>query len=579
MDIIKKESVKVPNSLIVSGLSGISQDEEICDYLKQYGKISRIIPIVDVDSEFNTQTIFEFESGEAVEALKSILPFGRTSSSLTGVTYHVKALDSVYTSAVGTDTTHTFLSELKNIARMSGMSFEYLLKEELSRITRTLTEETQTEYSEVAQIIHTPLPPQPENSMSSSEMVTTEPNAVQSQTSTFPEANQLKFSPTTPESHSAFRTSATSPGVAETMHSFNLSPDHINTPEVQRVVVEHIVKSTEMTSHFSPQIKLRSFSGRTPCPSHEVDYETWRSTVEFYLSDSAVPQSQLIRKMVDSLLPPAAQVVKTLGPQATPSLYLNLLDSAYGTVVDGDELFAKFLNTHQNTGERPSSYLHRLQSSLNEVVKKKVVSDSDADRQLLKQFCRGCWNDALITALQLEQRQNNPPTFPEFLLLLRTEEDKQSAKAVRMKQHLGFSKTKVQANSVCTSNMDDLDQQRQDNGTPSIMEQIQKQIASMQAQIAALSAFKEDKSAKPKASKSSKTKPYPKSSASDQQASSRPKPGYCFKCGEDGHVATNCSNAPNAALVDAKRKELRERQKEWDKENASKDTSLSNLNE
>lgn len=566
MDIIKKESVKVPNSLIVSGLSGTSQDEEICDYLKQYGKIGRIIPIVDAESQFNTQTIFEFESGEAVETLKSVLPFERASSTLAGVTYRVKALDSVYTSAAGTDTTHTFLSELKNIAKMSGTSFEDLLREELSRITRTLTEETQIEHPEAAQMMHAPLLPQPENFMTSSETATTEPNAVQ-------------LFPTTPEPHTAFKAAAASPGVTETVRSFNLSPDHINTPDVQRVVVEHIVKSTEMTSHFSSQIKLRSFSGRIPCPSHEVDYETWRSTVEFYLSDSSVSQSQLIRKMVDSLLPPAAQVVKPLGPQATPSSYLNLLDSAYGTVVDGDELFAKFLNTHQNTGEKPSSYLHRLQSSLTEVVKKKVVSDSDADRQLLKQFCRGCWNNALITALQLEQRQNNPPTFPEFLLLLRTEEDKQAAKAVRMKQHLGFAKTKVQANSVCASHIDGFDQQLQDDSTPSVMEQIQKQIASMQAQIAALSAFKEEKSPKSKAAKPPKTKPSPKSPASNQQASSRPKPGYCFKCGEDGHIASSCSDAPNAALVDAKRKELRERQKEWDKEHASKDTSIDTLNE
>lgn len=190
-----------------------------------------------------------------------------------------------------------------------------------------------------------------------------------------------------------------SPDVSGTANSFSLSPDHLNTSEVQRVVVEHIVKSTEIASQFHSQVKLRSFSSRTPCPNHEVDYETWRSSVEFYVTDPTISQSQLVRKMVDSLLPPAAHVVKSLGPQATPYAYLDLLNSAYGTVEDGDELFAKFLNTHQNAGEKPSSYLHRLQSFLNEVVRKKVVSASNVDKQLLKQFCRVCWNNTLITSV------------------------------------------------------------------------------------------------------------------------------------------------------------------------------------
>lgn len=133
----------------------------------------------------------------------------------------------------------------------------------------------------------------------------------------------------------------------------------------------------------------------------------------------------------------------------------------------------------------------------------------DADKQLLKQFCRGCWNNALIATLQLEQRQNNPPTFSEFLLMLRTEEDKQAAKACRMKHHLGFSKAKAQASTqaVYSSKMNDFGMPTQDNRMPLLIEQIQKQIASMQAQIAALSVFKGDTSVKPKPAKTQKAKP------------------------------------------------------------------------
>lgn len=293
-----------------------------------------------------------------------------------------------------------------------------------------------------------------------------------------------------------------------------------------------------MAAQLHLHVKLRTFSGRVPFPNHEVNYDTWRSSVEFYLTDSTVSQPQLLRKMVDSLLPPAVHVVvKSLGPRATPCAYLDLLDSAYATVEDGDELFAKFLNTHQNSGEKPSDYLHRLQSCLNEVVKKKAVSTRDADKQLLKQFCRGCWDNILIATLQFEQRQSIPPTFSEFLLMLRTE-DKQAAKVSRMKHHLGFPKAKAQASiqALRTSEMNDFGMQIQDNRMASLIEQIQKQITSMQAQIAALSAFKGDKSVKPKTTKMQKAKPSQSQPNGQkeplaQRTTPRPRPWYCFRCG------------------------------------------------
>ena len=574
MEIVEKESIKVPNSLIISGLSETSVDEEIADYLKQYGKVSRIVDIRDELSEFNGQAIIEFESGDAVQALEPILPLHRTSSSDPTVVHHVKTLASVYSSKAGTETTHTFLSELKSIAKMSGKSFENILQEELTRITRSLAKE-----APVVEIkaVHAPtMQLQTENA---SHTARAESHFTQTQTEQSPCITDLKL--TTPEAQPLNQSTSplVSPGVAETGRSFSLPLDQLSSPEVQRVVVEHVVKSTEIAAQIQSHVKLRTFSGRVPFPNHEVDYDTWRSSVEFYLTDSTVSQSQLVRKMVDSLLPPATHVVKSLGPRATPRTYLDVLDSAYATVEDGDELFAKFLNTHQNSGEKPSDYLHRLQSHLNEVVKKGVVSTCDADKQLLKQFCRGCWNNSLIATLQLEQRQRNPPTFSEFLLMLSTEEDKQAAKVSRMKHHLGLSKAKAQANTqaVCTSEVSEFGMPIQDNRMPSLIEQLQKQISSMQAQIAALSVVKGDTSVKPKMTKTKKAnpsqaKPTGFKQSLTQQTAQRPRPWYCFKCGEDGHIATSCNNPPNPTLVEAKREELKEKQKAWDRENTHNGT-------
>lgn len=63
------------------------------------------------------------------------------------------------------------------------------------------------------------------------------------------------------------------------------------------------------------------------------------------------------RRIIESLLSLTADVVKELGPDTVPALYLNVLDSAFAAVQDGEELFAQFLNTLQNPDEKCSEYL------------------------------------------------------------------------------------------------------------------------------------------------------------------------------------------------------------------------------
>lgn len=70
--------------------------------------------------------------------------------------------------------------------------------------------------------------------------------------------------------------------------------------------------------------------------------------MQSFTSQILQSDKQVVRKISESLLPPAANVVKHLGPQSSFHEYLSVLDSAYGTVDDGDELFAALLNTNQN---------------------------------------------------------------------------------------------------------------------------------------------------------------------------------------------------------------------------------------
>lgn len=193
------------------------------------------------------------------------------------------------------------------------------------------------------------------------------------------------------------------------------------------MVVEHVMRSEAQMS-LSASFRLRQLSGRAPCPSHEADFDTWQHSVELILRDPALSDLQHSRKILDSSVPPAADVVKPLGPNALPPAYLELLDSAFGTMEDGDEIFTLFLNILQDSGEKPSQYLHRLQTVFGEALKRGSVPANEVDWHLLHQFCCGCWDNMLIADLQLERKGDHPPPFTELLLQLCVEEDKQSVK-------------------------------------------------------------------------------------------------------------------------------------------------------
>lgn len=83
---IQTSGVKIPNSVLVSGLIDTEADEDLYDFLKQYGSIQRKIPIDLPQSEPGLQVIIEFTYGTALQSLSSILPYklaSKTQSLLT----------------------------------------------------------------------------------------------------------------------------------------------------------------------------------------------------------------------------------------------------------------------------------------------------------------------------------------------------------------------------------------------------------------------------------------------------------------------------------------------------------------
>lgn len=557
MDVVQKHQIKIPNAVIVEGLTGSENDEEVVDFLKQYGSINRIISVDDPSSEFFQQAIIEFNSGSAVEALEPQLPYSHVAEG-SEVPYYVQSLAKVYTQTKGNTTTKTYLSELKELAKLSGRDYAEVLKDMMSHISDSI--------SDIA-------PPAQEDMGRVSPIS----GAVAGETSLHVTSDPPCRNPVGSGANRSART-AQSVQLPNTSYRAGFDP---NPPEVQRMVVEHIVKRDETQI----PLKLRAFSGKIPRPSHEPDYDTWRSSVDLILADPTISDLQRSRRILESVLPPASDIVKHVSPTSLPVTYLELLDSAYGTVQDGDELYAKFLDTFQNAGEKPSAYLQRLQVALNSAVRRGGVLSCDVDKHLLAQFCRGCWDNALLAELQLKQRKTNPPSFAELLLLLRTEEDSHTAKACRMRQYLGNSKQKAMLN---TQAINDSEGEKGACASLSLLtQQLSREVAEIQKQLAVLTVKQEKKETqkprKPLTSKPATTQnrsqvTHDRGQPAPKVSVVRPKPWYCFRCGKDGHIKPNCDQDPDPGLVAEKRKLLREMQQRWDIEHPTRDTTADLLN-
>lgn len=556
MEIIEAEGIIIPNSVIISGLTDTESDEELFDALKRYGSFAKTVRIDDKESEFYQNVIIEYNSNQALQTLEQKLPYTHQLSSEPSVKYHVRALASVFTQQLGSSITKSYLDRLREIAKLSGNNFESILSEMLSQVSADL-------------------PPEPAVSGSTGENTCEKPYWASPDGNFDPIRNppsQIDDVPSQPTPINLIEP------------TLRTSSKILNPPEVQRLVVEHVVRSSEVVAQGQIQPRLRVFSGKCPRPGNEVDYDIWRSSVEFILKDPSLSDLHASRRILDSLLPPAADVIKHLNPESPPSAYLQLLDSAFGAVEDGDELLAKFMNTLQDAGERPSTYLYRLQSALSATVKRDGIVPAEADRHLLKQFCRGCWDNDLIAELRLEQKRNNPPSFAQLLLMLRTEEDRHTAKATRMKQHLGSSKQRAFMHSQKAWISAELEQDEAPSVSPLETEtrELKKQIVKLQSQLANLAV--RPKHPKRAPSQEVVKRPAPpdqrKSGAAasvvpvNKKPTDRPRPWYCFTCGEDGHIASTCSSEPNPELVATKRRLLREKQLQWESQNSSTSSDL-----
>ncbi|KAK0134621.1 Paraneoplastic antigen Ma1 [Merluccius polli] len=375
MDICNRFEVNGQSSLFVTGIGSEYTDEEINTVFEVNGDISKIVRIPDESGQPEGRALIQYASDRSISRIDPITLGTLPSPKDPAVSWVARTIRDVCQEEMGREIANRYLSELQSVAGSGRAGF-------LSVLQRELQGDQSTSHN-----VHT--------------------------SATQPHATQDGNTPSTDQNEPAELTHVHSAPASVPVSPVHVRENVFNPPQIQKVIVEHVIRSESATSS-SPQIRMRTFSGRMPRPNGEVDYETWRTQVDLLLDDSSLSDAHKVRRILESLLSPAADVVKPLGISSPPSVYVIQLDAAFGVVEDGEELFAAFLSSNQNNGEKPSAYLNRLHSLLTRAISRGGVSAGSCNDHLLRQFCRGCWDQSIIIGLQLECKRSNPPTFPRL---------------------------------------------------------------------------------------------------------------------------------------------------------------------
>ena len=283
--------------------------------------------------------------------------------------------------------------------------------------------------------------------------------------------------------------------------------------------------------------KLPRFSGSSKVSQGEVNYRRWQRDATRLVDDSGISEEQKKRALFKSLQGQADDIAE-LHRDTSALQLLDILDKQYGGTIDGDELLVDFYNIVQTSNQSASEYLSHLFIELGEVVKYEGVGVAQMPKVLLKQFIRGTTDEEILLKLRLEEKISNPPQFPDFISSIRREESKRTERRLRLKKQ-----ARAQATTVADP--------RQDEVT-----MLQQRVRDLEAMVAGKGASTE--TSKPQQSSELSQVQQRVARLEQRVGQVRNKYIFCYRCGEDAHLASDCKNLPNKKLVqekvDARRK-------------------------
>ena len=305
-------------------------------------------------------------------------------------------------------------------------------------------------------------------------------------------------------------------------------------------------------SSFKPR-KLRVFSGGKTLRSGEAEYATWRLYAQPIVQDKGISQLDKRRIIMDSLAPPALELLSSVGSKVSASEILKLLDQHFREVSDGYKLYTQFRSSVQDFKESASEFLQRLHLLTLKTVERGGLNRNNVDLEVLRQFENGCADDDLLQRIGIRGLIKNPPAVAVLLLDVRMEENRRKDKKLRLKARHAHSHAATAT---------------EDTNLATQVQNLQQQVQTLYTQLAQFMPTQTHHMPTNKASPAIHTTHTVEDEARPGPGVSRPGSskgahnnmrgrgkrkgspfGFCLNCGETGYFQSACTLARNADLV------------------------------
>ncbi|KAL6470660.1 hypothetical protein MHYP_G00217790 [Metynnis hypsauchen] len=278
------------------------------------------------------------------------------------------------------------------------------------------------------------------------------------------------------------------------------------------------------------------------------------------------------QRIIESLKGPALEIVRALrftNPEATPGEYLDALNRAFGSAESGEDLYFSFRLVQQKSGEKLSDFVRRLEPLLARVVQKGGIMAKDMDRVRVEQLLRGAVGaDIMLLQLRIKERRNKPPNFLNLLSEIRAEEEYERSRhrvnprvcQVNAQENVDSDSVAIQSLKAELKNLKEqmagLTEQprsRVEDAQPLLLpilhsdDKKDSEATALRKNVNRVKRKIQNLQARDTNAQVATTKPH--TTIEEKQVSSKEGDYYCYRCGENGHIATKCTLPENEKKV------------------------------
>ena len=289
--------------------------------------------------------------------------------------------------------------------------------------------------------------------------------------------------------------------------------------------------TTVNVNYPNPPPRLGIYTGQKPRGGGEIEYGEWRTRCHQYLAenDTADP-AELTRKIKASLKGIALDYVKS---DHNPRIILKKLDSLFGSSLNEEDKYARFVKMQHDRRESAAAYFSRLWNSFISLNSDNTYSPEQVNSKVYHTFMSNFSANDNLLLVELRTRFGNPgdcsPKCSDVLAFLRSYQERAGAKVA------------VHAAAVSTGPADtDVSKLIDYDRLASLVVEKMNINASNPLPGSAYGSSRHPPPPSPSASRGGPDFSFP-----------------CLNCGEYGHWKSSCLNPSNPERVRANRKSSR----------------------